>query len=632
MTLTARPCHPDHRSYRLGDADLTVAVDAGTRQLLVYEEEGRGGVGSVGIDVAMLAERTSTATAVEVRYDLQDCYIDICAPEVLYLFTDNFDYQHLRRDFVRGLLSDEIYANKIHVYELSNEYAARVHNLRSYDAVSRDVVNRWTFPIVPDTNLVLPESTYRYARQNVYKEEGVMLARSAQIGEGTVLGSGTSVGEHTRITQSVLGRGCVIGSSVSISGCYLLSNVVIEDGAKLSNSIVCDGAVVQSNAVIESGSIISYKVVIGPGFRVPAYSRISLQPQPEAADNPSDDEREYAAAGGIYGSDEEEDDDDDDDDQSDSFSHHVSGPTTIDYDESEVGQGGSGILWASARDVAAGVGGGGEDEERRMGMGPPTVPPGADSTAESEEELAANSATADTSGVAEERGDAPVDEEQASDEDEDDDAQFAREVQETFKRGVAEGLQQDNVVLEINALKMAYNRTFADCAGSLFTAILHLALDPPNPTLKQLLQRTQTAISKWSALLRRFLKTEDDQVEVLLAFEEYCAEEEASSGPGQGFTTLFAKVLQILYDEDVLLEDAIMLWANEKKFADEADRRFLKQCGQFLQWLQEAESEEDEEKEEEDGDIDEGEEKAEKSQSSSKQQDETPAKDDAQAS
>lgn len=39
---------------------------------------------------------------------LQDCYIDICSPEVLSLFTDNFDYQHLRRDFVKGLLVDDV--------------------------------------------------------------------------------------------------------------------------------------------------------------------------------------------------------------------------------------------------------------------------------------------------------------------------------------------------------------------------------------------------------------------------------------------------------------------------------------------------------------------------------------------
>jgi translation initiation factor eIF-2B subunit epsilon len=34
------------------------------------------------------------------------------------LFSDNFDYQNLRKDFVGGTLSEEELGNKIHVYEL----------------------------------------------------------------------------------------------------------------------------------------------------------------------------------------------------------------------------------------------------------------------------------------------------------------------------------------------------------------------------------------------------------------------------------------------------------------------------------------------------------------------------------
>ena len=32
-------------------------------------------------------------------------------------------------------------------------YAARVHSFRSYDAISRDVMARWSYPFVPDTNI-----------------------------------------------------------------------------------------------------------------------------------------------------------------------------------------------------------------------------------------------------------------------------------------------------------------------------------------------------------------------------------------------------------------------------------------------------------------------------------------------
>lgn len=49
------------------------------------------------------------------------------------------------------------------------EYAARVHNLRSYDAISRDLLSRWAYPFVPDTNVFYKAgpwgpSSYRYGR------------------------------------------------------------------------------------------------------------------------------------------------------------------------------------------------------------------------------------------------------------------------------------------------------------------------------------------------------------------------------------------------------------------------------------------------------------------------------------
>ena len=95
----------------------------------------------------------------------------VCAPEVLLLFSDNFDYQvatyacsvlphlyahsqknccmcvrlmylrfvlglqNVRREFVTGVLSEEELGNKIFIHELLHGYAARVSNLRAYDAV-----------------------------------------------------------------------------------------------------------------------------------------------------------------------------------------------------------------------------------------------------------------------------------------------------------------------------------------------------------------------------------------------------------------------------------------------------------------------------------------------------------------
>ncbi len=54
----------------------------------------------------------------QVRADLMDTHISICAPSVLMLFSDNFDYQTLRRDFVPSVLAEEELGNKLFIHEL----------------------------------------------------------------------------------------------------------------------------------------------------------------------------------------------------------------------------------------------------------------------------------------------------------------------------------------------------------------------------------------------------------------------------------------------------------------------------------------------------------------------------------
>ena len=82
--------------------------------------------------------------------------------------------QDVRQDFIPGVLSEEELGNKLYVHILEHEYAARVQNFRSYDAVSSDILQRWVFPFVPDTNLLPCQTsagspTYTLYRQNIYR-------------------------------------------------------------------------------------------------------------------------------------------------------------------------------------------------------------------------------------------------------------------------------------------------------------------------------------------------------------------------------------------------------------------------------------------------------------------------------
>lgn len=88
----------------------------------------------------------------------------------------------------------------------------------------------------------------------------VVQSRSAQIGAVTLIGSGSTIGDHSVISNSVIGQECNIGRNVSVHGCYIWNNVIIEDDCKLNHAIVCDGVHLRTGVVLEPGVILSFKV------------------------------------------------------------------------------------------------------------------------------------------------------------------------------------------------------------------------------------------------------------------------------------------------------------------------------------------------------------------------------------
>lgn len=110
MTMIFKSASSTHRSRPLDDACVAV-IEQGTNRLLNLDdlreeeddEEGRMKK-QIELEKSMLLEYG----CVNIRSDIMDTHIYICTPEVLMLFTDNFDYQEMRKDFVRGVLGSEI--------------------------------------------------------------------------------------------------------------------------------------------------------------------------------------------------------------------------------------------------------------------------------------------------------------------------------------------------------------------------------------------------------------------------------------------------------------------------------------------------------------------------------------------
>lgn len=66
----------------------------------------------------------------------------------------------------------QIMGYKIFVHEIHSDYAARIDNFRSYDTVSKDIIHRWTYPLVPDV-MNFGDTATKLERQGIYRASGM---------------------------------------------------------------------------------------------------------------------------------------------------------------------------------------------------------------------------------------------------------------------------------------------------------------------------------------------------------------------------------------------------------------------------------------------------------------------------
>jgi translation initiation factor eIF-2B subunit epsilon len=312
MTMVLREAGLNHRTKSSSVSPVFV-IDPTKDRCLHYEEIDRHADDGQPARLNIDAEIIMSHLELDVRQDLIDCSIDICTPEVLSLWSDSFDYQSPRKHYLHGVLKDyELNGKTLHTYIIKDHYAARVRNLKAYDAISKDILSRWTYPLCPDTNL-LPGHSYDLRKGSLYQEKGVTLARSCVIGRRTVIGAGTSIGDRTEIKNTVLGRNCKIGRNVKLDGAYIWDNVVIGDGTDVRGAIIADGVVLGNNCTVAAGALISYGVKITDGISVESGKRIT---RTRIDGTVGKNDPKVVGEGGegyefIHGEEEEGDDDDD---------------------------------------------------------------------------------------------------------------------------------------------------------------------------------------------------------------------------------------------------------------------------------------------------------------------------------
>lgn len=505
-----------------------------------------------------------------VRNDLIDCHVDICTPIVPHVFQDNFDYQTLRSDLVRGILTSDLLKKTIYAYITGDyEYAARVESWSTYNAITQDVLARWCYPLTPDANFV-DDSSYSYEVHHIYKEEKVVLAQSCEVGSRTCIGANTVIGNDTLVEKSVIGRNCKIGANVVITNSCIWDNAVIEDNVVIDQSIVASDTVIKKGVRVLTGAVIGYNVVIGEGKLVSLLTRIMEKPlEKDSIENESFDS-----------------------DKSDTEETHID--VAVD-DVDLVGDDGKGVLYMSDKEC---------EEESELESNSVSNLSGViyslsslnvsdDSIASltkrkarrNNRRLSRNRRLSTTSMMSTDYEGGVLTEEEGENEED-----FNREAIATVERAMEHSHDIDTALLELNTLRMSINVTYHEVRLATVQAMVKRIVHFVSTDTLNAKEASAKIFGKWGALFRRQVFNDSEQVDLAQIIQDTCVGLEAQSGP----VILFV-ALRHLYEMEIIEEDSILKWWDSEASTTTEDLRQVRElASQFVEWLKDAEEESDE--------------------------------------
>jgi len=272
MTMVLREAgEGDHHTKRQAVNPVFV-VDPRKNRCLQYEEKNPFQKDShVDIDPVILEN-----AEIEVRADLIDPQIDICTPDVLALWSESFDYELPRANFLHGVLKDwELNGKMIHTEIVTEGYGARAMNLQMFDSISKDFLHGWVYPFRPDFNYLKCQTYRREGGFNVFQENGVLLEDDTKVMDA-MLGRNTQVGSRSLVRSSIIGRNCKIGNDVQITESIIWDDVEIEDGAVIDHAVIGGTVHVGKGTAVYRGSLISYGVRIDDQCKILPYTVLSL--------------------------------------------------------------------------------------------------------------------------------------------------------------------------------------------------------------------------------------------------------------------------------------------------------------------------------------------------------------------
>ncbi|UZJ56335.1 hypothetical protein CBS101457_005655 [Exobasidium rhododendri] len=563
-------------------------IDPSNNQVLHYELQHTypPSKASLPYELLRLEEKTGY-DEIDVRQDLVEAGVDVCSIDVPPLFSENFDYQSLSLDFIPGILTSDLLDSKFFLQIYQKGYAGRARDTATYDAISKSILRRWTFPITPANSAWIGED-YSERKGWKYIGDGVKSDRTSTIGTGTMLGSDCSLAAYTEVRSSVLGKGVKVAMSSQLVDCHVHAKASIGKNVKISGCIIGQGAIVLDDVVLGKGCLIGAGCIVGPNVRLRAGSRVGLKERESFDDS---DEEDDSGEGHAYNGGRDarlgeqskgflwtnlwedrsgkEEDDSDAEENGEQFSEDVRNLRlrSIGYEDQALQEMCDNESVSSIDEDSdfSDLGSGeddDEDEEGRSAISSSTF---------------SNLAGVNVNLTLDDQGDTKQ-EQEASDARS---ADFILEATASLQRAMEEGHTIDNASIELKTLRMASNVALSEVRMVTIDVLLS-KLQPSNA------KQVQQLMTRWSGLITRV--SSDDEPEAIGMIQSYCASHTTHMA-------LFVPFLKMFYNDDVFEEESIVAWWRGKGSQTGSDaRKELRQKSQaVIRYILEAQDESEEE-------------------------------------
>ncbi|XP_025202278.1 translation initiation factor eIF-2B subunit epsilon [Melanaphis sacchari] len=169
----------------------------------------------------------------------------------------------------------------------------------------------------------------------------------------------------------------------------------------------------------------------------------------------------------------------------------------------------------------------------------------------------------------------------------DDTCMFYSEVVDSLIRGFEDHVHCDNLILEINSSRYAYNINYREANFQVIRAMLTLNSKAELEALNQVRYYTQlqSKLDYFMPVLRNYIKSTDSCEDCLSAIEDIAKGEEL-------LNTVIVKVIHHLYNMNILSEESILKW-HEKEENTQFAKNIREKANKLIEWLKDAEEETD---------------------------------------